>query len=69
MLESGAAFGYYVRGMAFTRLGSQKYLDLGMEATAIIAHDQLERLHGTQSGLVSEVHPKIGLEPERSHAG
>ena len=69
VLENGAAFGYYVRGMAFTRLGSQKYLDFGMEPIAIIAHDQLGKLHGTHSGLVSEVHPKIGLRPERSHAG
>ena len=34
-----------------------------------IAHDQLGRSHGTNSRLVSEVHQRIGLRPERSHAG
>ena len=77
VLESGPLSDTTSVGWAFTRLGvSQKYLGRipkipgSRDGTRRdIAHDQLGRIHGTHSRLVSEVHPKIGLRPERSHAG
>src|SRR5262249_39090660 len=55
---------------AFARLGCiPKILDLVMEPVAVSHTDQLGRLHGMYSRLVSEVHRKIRFRPERSHAG
>ena len=70
VLESAAAFGYYLRGMGVNPVRRiPKILDLVMEPVAISHMSNFGRLHGTHSRLVSEVHPKIGLRPERSHAG